>query len=143
MLLELPLAEGRHSWVLAVQLLGTSCSIVVCGQLSASTKGLPSSCQRMWTLHFFLMYLFMSFFRDVGVQSADEGVAQLGVGKGACLGGVGLRPQEAKAGGVLFNRLGELLLPSNRNAAARVEAPRCLPPPPKFCSKMSKFWRGC
>ena len=40
------------------------------------------------------------------VQSAGEGVPQHGVGEGVRLGGVGLRPQEAKAGGGLSNGLG-------------------------------------
>ena len=48
------------------------------------------------------------------VQSAGEDVPQHGVGEGVRLGGVGLRPQEAKAGGVLSNGFGEPLLPSKK-----------------------------
>ena len=48
------------------------------------------------------------------VQSAGEDVPQHGVGEGVRSGGVGLRPQEAKAGGVLSNGFGEPLLPSKK-----------------------------
>ena len=51
-----------------------------------------------------------SSFEGRRVQSAGEDVPQHGVGEG----GVGLRPQEAKAGGVLSNGLGEPLLPSKK-----------------------------
>ena len=55
-----------------------------------------------------------SSFEGRRVQSAGDGVPQHGVGEGVRSGGVGLRPQEAKAGGVLSNGFGEPLLPSKK-----------------------------
>ena len=62
-------------------------------------------------------------FEGCRVQSAGEGVLQHGVGEDVRLGGVGLRPQEAKAGDVLSNGLGEPLLLSKKRPSVSVFSP--------------------